>query len=194
MNKTVIIAICGKAATGKDTLAEKLSSLLGAHNIVSDTTRPKRKNEKDGIDYHFLSSLSFLKKIKTGKYLEHSCFNNWYYGTDIDEIHKNSINVGVFNKEGIEALLSKDREYAYTILPVYLESNLLTRIKRYIKRDRISYELVRRILVDEKDFKDFKEKVLSKFTYRIIIENQNKNIDYIANTIVSYIKNENIVL
>ena len=126
--------------------------------------------------------------------MEHSCFNNWYYGTDIDEIHKNSINVGVFNKEGIEALLSKDREYAYTILPVYLESNLLTRIKRYIKRDRISYELVRRILVDEKDFKDFKEKVLSNFTYRIIVENQNKNIDYIANTIVSYIKNENIVL
>ena len=61
----VIIAICGKSASGKDTLAKAfIEGGYGFTNIVSDTTRPPRKGERDGIDYNFLSVEKFQKKQK----------------------------------------------------------------------------------------------------------------------------------
>ena len=58
MNKYTIIAIMGKAGSGKDTLCKALLNepeFLTARPIVSCTTRPIRDYEKDGIDYHFLT-------------------------------------------------------------------------------------------------------------------------------------------
>jgi len=36
--------------------------------------------------------------------LEATIFNNWCYGTSIDNLDINAINIGVFNPEGIEIL------------------------------------------------------------------------------------------
>lgn len=43
--KPSIIAICGAAASGKDTLLNALAPALGATKIVSDTTRPPQGRE-----------------------------------------------------------------------------------------------------------------------------------------------------
>jgi guanylate kinase len=78
--KPIIIAICGKSATGKDTLSRCLVSNLkhrgyAAQIIVSDTTRPPRENEVDGVDYNFLTNKQFYDKIDSCQYLEYSKFN-----------------------------------------------------------------------------------------------------------------------
>jgi guanylate kinase len=56
--KYTIIALMGKAGSGKDTILHALlkqPAFKNASPIVSCTTRPMRENEKDGIDYHFLT-------------------------------------------------------------------------------------------------------------------------------------------
>ena len=43
---------------------------LSAEFSISATTRKPRKNEKNGIDYHFISVDSFKKKIKNKDFIE----------------------------------------------------------------------------------------------------------------------------
>ena len=148
--KPVIIAICGASASGKDTLLKALAPILGATIIVSDTTRPMRIKEQQGVDYNFIEQSTFMNNLRNNQYLEWTYFRNWYYGT-----HKNSVcgkvNIGVFNLEGIISLYPHKDEYM--ILPIYLKTSPLTRIKRYIKRDgKFSWECVRRFFADIKQF------------------------------------------
>lgn len=58
------IIIVGAGASGKDHLSHKLSSSLGLIKSTPITTRPKRENELDGQDYHFLNSLQFRNFIE----------------------------------------------------------------------------------------------------------------------------------
>ena len=86
MSKPVIVAICGKSATGKDTLAKLLYNDLNrqgiaANLIISDTTRELRDNETKGVDYNFLDKITFLQKAINKEYLEYTKFRGWYYGT-----------------------------------------------------------------------------------------------------------------
>lgn len=56
---------------------------------VSATTRPKRANETDGIDYHFLSLQDFKKRIEHHEFLEwEEVYTNGYYGTLKSEIKR----------------------------------------------------------------------------------------------------------
>ena len=42
--------------------------------------------------------------IKNNEMLEYTIFNDWYYGTGLESIDKNKINIGVFNPAGVEDL------------------------------------------------------------------------------------------
>lgn len=55
------------------------------HNPVpSDTTRPRRENEMDGQDYHFVASREQMEKdIQDNKFIEAGQFNENLYGTSI---------------------------------------------------------------------------------------------------------------
>ena len=48
---------------------------------VSFTTREKRKVEREGKDYSFISEEAFLKKIKKGELVEWARVYRFYYGT-----------------------------------------------------------------------------------------------------------------
>ena len=64
MNKTIVIALFGKSGAGKDTIQKELLKYMNnSKGIISNTTRPPREYERNGIDYHFLSVSNFIKKI-----------------------------------------------------------------------------------------------------------------------------------
>lgn len=77
MKRIKVIALFGKSGAGKDTIQKELLKYIdNSQGIVSNTTRPKRDYEKDGIDYHFLSVEDFAKKVLNGEMLEATNFNN----------------------------------------------------------------------------------------------------------------------
>lgn len=172
MNKPIILAICGKSATGKDSLAKWLYEDLLAReksvtNIVSHTSRPKRLGENDGQNYIFISKKQFLINAINQKYLEYTRFRDWYYGTPKNSINCN-INIGVFNVDGLISLYKYKKEY--TIIPIYLEDNFFIRLKRSKDREnKYRLEHFRRAFVDFKDFINIK-KILQNFEYSIIIK------------------------
>lgn len=193
VKKPVIIAICGKSASGKDTLARLLLDMLRTMEIpssmiVSDTTRPPRFNERNGIDYNFLTYTEFFKKMICKKYLEYSSFNRWRYGTDYNAINCNNINIGVFNIKGIDNLAAYQDKYE--ILCVYLKCDLCHRIWRSIKREGcFKREYLRRALADNKDFKNILN-ILKKFPNHLIFNSAKISTFKMANHIALELKTE----
>jgi guanylate kinase len=55
---------------------------------VSATTRPKRANEIDGVDYYFLTEDEFKKKIENDEFIEWERIYDYYYGTPKSEIER----------------------------------------------------------------------------------------------------------
>ena len=85
MTKGKIIIISGPSGSGKTTLHKKL---LVSRKLkkwlaksISVTTRPKRKGEKHGCDYLFVSPKMFLYKRRNGHFLESEKVFGHYYGT-----------------------------------------------------------------------------------------------------------------
>ena len=155
MKKIKIIALFGPSGSGKDTLAKYLVSNISAdiHEIVSCTTRPMRDYEQDGIDYHFLTNEQFTEKVLNGSMLEATSFRNWFYGTPIETLNENKINVGVFNIQGIDCLLKDDRLDVY---PIYIACEDKLRLQRSLNRETNPNceEICRRFLTDIKDFEN----------------------------------------
>jgi guanylate kinase len=48
---------------------------------VSHTTRPPRPGEKDGVHYHFVDDITFLRLIRKDAFLEHALVFDHRYGT-----------------------------------------------------------------------------------------------------------------
>ena len=88
-----IIVLMGEAGTGKDTVMQAiLKQNPSLHEIISCTSRPIRDNETPGVNYYYYTPGEFQKKIENGEMLEHTIFNNWYYGTGYDSLNKDKIN------------------------------------------------------------------------------------------------------
>lgn len=155
MQKIKVCALFGKSASGKDTIQNCITSWCSkdTHKIISCTTRPPRQGEIEGESYFFLHSIEFKQKIETNQMLEYTEFRNWYYGTSIDQLDLNKINVGVFNPAGVRSLLQDPR---LEVQAVYIAAADKIRLLRSLDREQQPdcHEICRRFLTDEEDFAD----------------------------------------
>ncbi len=55
---------------------------------ISYTTRPPRKGETEGVDYHFISTDRFEAAIREGRWAEWAKVHDNYYGTSADAIDR----------------------------------------------------------------------------------------------------------
>jgi guanylate kinase len=85
-----LVVITGPSGAGKGTLIRKLVERRPDLEVaVSATTRPRRENEVDGVDYHFLSEGEFVARIERGELLEHVRYVSGHrYGTLRSEVER----------------------------------------------------------------------------------------------------------
>ena len=184
MNKQyTIIAIMGKAGSGKDTLCHALleePEFLNAKPIISCTTRPIRDNETDGVDYHFLTNEEFTDQILFGNMLEATVFNTWCYGTSLNNLSEDCLNIGVFNPEGV-GLLRENKQIKLCV--IYIEATDKTRLLRQLNREinPDCHEIVRRFSADEADFSDEEIEYLEPDVFAV--NNEGADIHDIASAI-----------
>ena len=159
MARYKLIAIVGEAGSGKDSLAEALVDQLNdegiaTHEVVSYTTRPKRDYEIEGKDYHFVLPNIMVELILQNKILEAAEFNNWVYGTCIDDLEIDKINVEVLNPEGVESMSTDPR---IDLCVIQCICNEKERLIRQLNRefDPNIDEIIRRLGTDRRDFCDF---------------------------------------
>ena len=83
MGEGCVVILSGVSSIGKDRVKELLlkDPELGLMEIISLTTRPKRADEKDGLDYYFVDHRNFAAAAREHRLLEYTEFNGYYYGT-----------------------------------------------------------------------------------------------------------------
>ena len=175
MNNEIII-ICGFTGSGKDTISKELEK-QGYNFIISTSTRPMRKDEKEGNPYFFTTNKEFETMITNNEFIEYRKYNTiqnnknavWYYGVHKNQIQKNKKYVVVLDPQGTLDFKStyKDRCKVF-----FIDVDNEERKKRAIKRGSFEEaEFERRLLDDRKRF-------TKKFINDIadyVIENYNFN-------------------
>lgn len=93
--KGAIIVISGPSGVGKSTICKQVITRFADKLFlsVSATTRPMKKDEQNGVDYHFLSRDEFEKQLKAGNFIEYAEVFGNLYGTPKDKLQQ-SINSG----------------------------------------------------------------------------------------------------
>ena len=88
MSKYIILS--APSGSGKSTLANYLLSEVESLSFsISSTTREMRRNEKNGIDYYFITYDEFKKNIDEGNFIEwEQVYNNDFKGTLKSEIKR----------------------------------------------------------------------------------------------------------
>ena len=83
----VLLVISSPSGTGKTTICKKLLEYdKNIHLSVSVTTRKKRKNEVEGIDYYFKTKNDFLTLKSQNSFIENALVFENYYGTLKSEV------------------------------------------------------------------------------------------------------------
>ncbi len=89
-SKGFCLVLSAPSGTGKTTVGELLTAEDSTIvRSVSMTTRSKRPNEQDGVDYRFVSADEFKAKIRQGAFLEWAeVYDGVLYGTPRDTVEQ----------------------------------------------------------------------------------------------------------
>lgn len=149
MNKGLFIAISGPSGVGKGTIMDLLRKRLkNAVFVISHTTREKRPDEQDGVQYHFVTKEEFERGIAEGKFLEYAQVHQKdYYGILKEPVEK-ALNSGevVFREvdvqgaESIRKAIPKDQ-----LLTIFIKPPTMAMLRAHIeKRSKLPEEEIER--------------------------------------------------
>ncbi len=87
--KPMVIVLSGPSGVGKDTVLDRMKRLgSSTYFAVTATTRRRRSQEVDGVDYHFVSREKFQSMIDGGELLEWAEVYGNHYGVPKDQIRE----------------------------------------------------------------------------------------------------------
>ncbi|XP_066598306.1 uncharacterized protein [Prorops nasuta] len=129
------IVLIGPPNIGRHELRQRLmqnSERFAA--AIPHTSRPRKENEIDGQDYHFISRAQFEADILCRKFVEHGEYEKAYYGTSIEAIRAvvdaRKICVLNLHPQSLKILRNSDlKPYVVFVGPPSLEKLKQKRIK-----------------------------------------------------------------
>ena len=83
----LLVVVSGPSGVGKDAALKRMQELRRQfHFLVTNTTRPRRAEEVDGIDYHFITKERFTELEQSGDFLERAVVYGFDYGNSRSEV------------------------------------------------------------------------------------------------------------
>ena len=149
-----MIVIVGESASGKSSVAKYIMNNYHYNRIVTYTTRAKRENEEDGIDYYFIQKSHFETLKKQGFFAETAIYNGWMYGSAKKDYTDDV--VVVLTPKGLRSLKASGVE---NIFSVYLSVPRRDRLIKCLERGDNIEEAYRRSLSDVGQFDGIENEV-----------------------------------
>lgn len=176
-----IIVLCGKSASGKDTIQNELMK-RGYEGIVTSTSRPMRPGEVEGREYHFRTKEEFEKLLAEGKLIEHRAYkgfyngveDTWYFGMEKQELNPDKKYTIVLDLPGLKSLKATYGEE--NVIAVYL--NVSENIRQDRCKNRGGFEKKEwkhRVKTDNEDFSPDKLKEIGDL-FGIRVNKYNRDI------------------
>ena len=150
LDKTEKLLICGHSGSGKDFLLRQLKE-KGLKASIKVTTRPKRKNEIEGVNYYFKT----LNQFESLDLLVSQDFFNdkgelWKYGILKEDF--NNSQAFILTPGEVRQLTPEVRKNCFV---VFLDIDRSIRESRISNRQDQNDSIKRRLDADEIDFKNF---------------------------------------
>ena len=189
MKNNKLFVLVGKSASGKSTILNDVLSKLDIPVLLSNTTRPPRDNEIDGVDYNFVDMHTFDTDYKNENILEYDVFRldslkqTWvYYTKKSDLLLPQTSQIKVVSPTGLAQLMS-NKELKDNIVSIFIDCPDKLRQKRYLTRCISPDSMSDRFERDEKAFQHL-------FTDYVIINDENTSIHEASNQIINIIEKE----
>jgi guanylate kinase len=148
-----LYVIAAPSGAGKTTLVEALVDSVPKITVsISHTTREKRPNEQEGVNYYFIDKAEFENKIAHGDFLEHATVFNHYYGTSKTWVEQTLA-------KGIDVILEIDwqghqqiKQLHPTAISIFILPPSMDDLRdRLVKRNQDKPEIIRQRLADAKE-------------------------------------------
>ena len=180
-----LIIITAPSGAGKTTLIKEI--LKNYNNIkfsVSHTSREIRDNEKNGVDYYFVSKQEFKRGVELEQFVEWNFHFDCYYGTSKSEII-DSINrkIPLLLELDVNGALAIQKLYPNQTISIFIEPPSLDDLKiRLEKRGSDSKDKINRRLQRI----EFELSHKSNFDFTVV----NDKLEVATNQILEIIKKE----
>ncbi len=169
LSKGFVFILSAPAGTGKTTLVRMLSQEFPCIvESISCTTRKPRTGEREGQDYHFLSSQAFEEKRRQGDFLEYAEVFGYHYGTSRAYVLKQQ-EMGkhvflVIDTQGAMQLKKAQFPGVY----IFLSPPSLSELKdRLVKRQTESQEMIDKRL----SWAEAELEMVAQYDYHIVNDN-----------------------
>ncbi|MEE8335103.1 MAG: guanylate kinase [Candidatus Neomarinimicrobiota bacterium] len=157
-----LIIISAPSGSGKTTVCRALQKRdPQVHFSVSFTTRAKRSNEIEGVDYYFIENDEFKIRIENNEFAEwEKIHGNFYYGTLANTLIRTIAEKKILLLElDVKGAMSIKKLYPDNTLTIFVVPPSMEELRTRLRNrgadseERIAKRLAR--LIDEMDYKKY---------------------------------------
>ena len=134
--KHKIIIITAPSGAGKTSITKYLMKTFPQLAFsVSAATRNPRGTEKDGVDYHFMSTETFTSKIQHEEFVEwEMVYEGKYYGTLKTELQRiwNDNKIPVLDID-VKGAIHVQQQYPQTSLSLFIQAPSVDELKKRLE-------------------------------------------------------------
>lgn len=189
----MIFVLVGESASGKSTIEEMIvSNSRNFQRVISYTTRPMRKGERQNVNYHFVSKEIFDEMVLNDAFIEKAKYRGWDYGSNKSDYLCDKNIVVVLTPHGCRSLKRWAANQGEKVVSIYFNIDRRSRLIKILNRGDDIEEAYRRNLSDVGQFDGFSDEA----DYVIYNECYSKNVEDVYSEVKQIIdkelENENI--
>lgn len=144
-----IVVLTAPSGAGKTTIARRLTEALPqARFSVSATTRAPRANERDGVDYFFLTEEEFRRRVEAGDFIEFETYAGHLYGTLRSELERVAAEGVALLDIDVRGALNVKRLYDGDALTIFVNPPSLAVLAERLQNRKTESEDVLRIRLE----------------------------------------------
>ncbi|MDX1439736.1 MAG: guanylate kinase [Rubricoccaceae bacterium] len=130
-----LIALTAPSGAGKTTIAQRvMQAIPDLRFSVSATTRPKREDEVEGVDYVFLHVDEFKNRTEAGEFIEfEEVYPGRFYGTPRKEIEKLAQDTPLLLDLDVKGAINVKKFYGKNVLTIFIKPPSLEALENRLR-------------------------------------------------------------
>ena len=132
-----LVIITAPSGSGKTTLCKQILEKEDRVKFsISHTSRKMRQNEKNGIDYYFVTNEEFLDGIDKDEFIEWNYHFDCYYGTSKSQIKKSiDKKIPILLELDVKGALAIQKLYPDQTVSIFIEPPSINDLKIRLKKE-----------------------------------------------------------